>query len=356
MRHWSSFSIGSFRRLSKVTLDDLGAVNLLVGENNCGKTTLLEALAIATDPLDLFTWWDVARERELKSSRTPPLDVIRWMFPQRELDPVLKDFPVADELTFQTTKETTHEIIAWFREFRSLSLEQEGEDSGMTASLDVTEEVSRGSSVIRKHSSEFEIDEKVATSGLPDRTLPCQLVTTVSHRTSRQLLEAVDQVIAQRKKDDVVQLMQKFSPDIEDIEIRSPKGQGAVIHLYHKGIGHVPLAMEGDGIRRALSFAAAATMARGGLLLIDEIEAALHPSALQKVFHFLVQSCEEMDVQLFVSTHSLEAVDAMLSSVGDDVEKLTAYHLPDRNSDQDIYRLSGKSVHSMRTQSGLDLR
>jgi predicted ATPase len=92
------------------------------------------------------------------------------------------------------------------------------------------------------------------------------------------------------------------------------------------------------------------------VLLLDEVETALHPDALASIFRFLVQACRATGVQLFVTTHSLEAVDAMLRSVGAEVDGLVAYHLPPRGSSHSAYRLSGESIRSMRTEGGLDLR
>ena len=109
-------------------------------------------------------------------------------------------------------------------------------------------------------------------------------------------------------------------------------------------------------MRRALAFASAAALAKNGVLFLDEIETALHPDVLAGIFRFLVKVCCATVVQLFVSTHSLEAVDAMLASVGDDIGELVAYHLPARGSSTAAYRLGGKSIHSMRNESGLDLR
>ncbi len=47
------FHIAAFRGLKDVTLDQLARVNLLVGGNNCGKTSVLEALAVFASPLDI---------------------------------------------------------------------------------------------------------------------------------------------------------------------------------------------------------------------------------------------------------------------------------------------------------------
>ena len=41
------FLIGSYRGLNKVTLQNLSDINILVGINNVGKTSVLEALAFS---------------------------------------------------------------------------------------------------------------------------------------------------------------------------------------------------------------------------------------------------------------------------------------------------------------------
>src|SRR5207302_5951302 len=42
---YTSLTVESFRGLTNVTLDDLRRVNLIVGKNNAGKTSLLEAIS-----------------------------------------------------------------------------------------------------------------------------------------------------------------------------------------------------------------------------------------------------------------------------------------------------------------------
>jgi hypothetical protein len=86
--HIDQLTIHSLRRLDGLHLRQLGSVNLLVGENNSGKTTVLEAVAMFCRPLDPWEWLAVARRRTIKSSRESLLDGVRWLFPQAaaELD------------------------------------------------------------------------------------------------------------------------------------------------------------------------------------------------------------------------------------------------------------------------------
>jgi len=75
-------TIHQFRGLKNLELRNLGTINLLVGVNNSGKTSVLEAIATYCRPLDPKAWLNTAWSREIKFSRKPQLDALRWLFPQ----------------------------------------------------------------------------------------------------------------------------------------------------------------------------------------------------------------------------------------------------------------------------------
>lgn len=49
----------------------------------------------------------------------------------------------------------------------------------------------------------------------------------------------------------------------------------------------------------------------GGILLIDEIDATLHPAAQNKLFDFLLEKSEELQLQVFFTTHSQSLLEYM---------------------------------------------
>src|SRR5215469_14780148 len=82
MEHISEFRINKFRGLRDLKIAGLGQVNLFVGRNNSGKTSVLEALSLFCDPLNLSRWYDIGSQRELLSLRSSVLDRITWLFAQ----------------------------------------------------------------------------------------------------------------------------------------------------------------------------------------------------------------------------------------------------------------------------------
>ena len=54
----------------------------------------------------------------------------------------------------------------------------------------------------------------------------------------------------------------------------------------------------------------------GGILLIDEIDATLHPSAQNKLFKFLYKKSQELNLQIVFTTHSLSLLEYITKSHG----------------------------------------
>jgi hypothetical protein len=128
------------------------------------------------------------------------------------------------------------------------------------------------------------------------------------------------------------------------------------IYLRHERSGRTPLSAFGDGVRRMLLMALTAVSARGGDLLIDEIETAIHVSVLGRVFTWLVGACRTYDVQLFATTHSLEALDAILAAEKDHLDAIVGYRFPSPEHAASPRRYEGDQLSRLRFERGLDVR
>jgi len=73
--------IHRFRGLKEVALKGLSRVNLLIGPNDLGKTSILEAVAAFSRPLDLRVWLDATWRREILRPDESFFIWLEWMFP-----------------------------------------------------------------------------------------------------------------------------------------------------------------------------------------------------------------------------------------------------------------------------------
>lgn len=116
----------------------------------------------------------------------------------------------------------------------------------------------------------------------------------------------------------------------------------------------------GDGIKKVLVLANAITQAKNGVLFIDEVETAIHKKYYDEIFRFIVKACSAFNVQTFITTHSIEAVDGLLATqdyqeqtVVDDISVIT---IKKANGQTYSRILTGREVAADREAFGFEVR
>lgn len=358
------FTVDAFRSIQTLSIDSLDRINLIAGDNNCGKTTLLESLMLLRSPDNIA---NVFRVCNLRSPNNPflssasPYESFLSLFPQsissRELG---------------VRADTAHGAI---------SCHILGEEHKVLLSPD--EMLSH--SAVRKSYSPDET-EADAFSGQIDYDIfsargriPLEL--TAFSRFSGALLrrhEAIPMVylspIAHLQgnlinsiikndgyKELCIKALQLFDPDITDmLLLKSPISSKPVEYLRHRSLGVMPLSSYGDGLKKALALANAVIKATDGVLLIDEIETSLHKKYYDDIFQFIVKACCAFHVQVFITTHSLEAIDGLLATQNYDQQKsddaIRVITLKRTEHKNYARVLSGREVAADREAFGLEVR
>ena len=60
-----NFGISHFRGISNLAVESLNHVNIIAGDNNCGKTSVLEPLLLLRNPLDVTNVLRIACMRDI---------------------------------------------------------------------------------------------------------------------------------------------------------------------------------------------------------------------------------------------------------------------------------------------------
>ena len=74
----------------------------------------------------------------------------------------------------------------------------------------------------------------------------------------------------------------------------------------------MPFSVYGDGIKKILYILNKLFDAADSILMIDEIETGLHKKYYEPLFPVIFALARKLNVQLFIATHSIEAIDAIL--------------------------------------------
>src|SRR5437588_758991 len=393
MKHIDEFTIHRFRGMREAKLEALGQINLLVGGNNSGKTSVLEAISLFCDPLNRRNWSNVASAREtgsLRSNLSISLnDRLLWLFPhdglypREDLFPHDKLFPQEDraELSLSASGSfPAKNVMARHEKFSEVIKERipgyvVGEDMGLRDDSSYVEREVEGMRIeanvsLRNDANAVPEELLTKTFKFPDygvlpresegtreiRSLPVRSINGCSHRSSGVSSALWTDVIYDDAKLQTIKLLQLFDPDIQDVDIVAPGELAPSISVKHKKLGRAPLSAFGDGLRRVFTLASAIPGAKDGLLLIDELEIAVHTRMLEKTFNWLIDFCCQYNVQLFATTHSLEAVDAIIDACKDKEIDLVGYRLQKSDAQTTTKRFDKKYLEQLREELGVDLR
>lgn len=359
----SKLHVERFRGIADLRIERLNQVNLIVGDNNCGKTSVLEALQLARPSGDLANVYKIARQREniFGLGTNSIYENFICMFPH---DGSKLEIRISGECNgreiFFGLEGIQKTVLIDAKELDRLVLR------GMEEILEEPETDSFDGEIVFRYGHETN-KEKISinryskitgtTTQKPDE-FDIIYVSPFEHLKGKTISQIIKN---DGYKEICLKALQLFDSEIEDMMIfRSDIGNRPIEYLRHGRLGNMPLSTYGDGIKKVLVLSNAIARAAGGILLIDEIETAIHKKYYDDIFRFIVKACTAFNVQVFITTHSLEAIDGLLATqdYGEQETKdgISVVTLK-RETDKTYSRvLTGREVAQNREAFGFEVR
>lgn len=356
--------IARFRGLEKLTLPNFGAVNLVVGQNNSGKTSVLEALMLILRPGDSRNWVNLLAARDASGGGQSRQQAVEWLYPVEDRREPVVHHPI--ELSCIVGNGSASLLSTLLRK-PAVNADTEPEDSP-----DISIEYSSpglGTDTTRSGAIRFAPapirgthapGERVYGPRIDSsiRSIPgtkIELAKAHGHRTSRASLRTLVNAIEGNYATSLREILQDFDDDIVGIVRPTSGPTRGLDFVEHRRLGLVPLDSFGDGVRKVAYLLDKLLRAQDGILLIDEIEVAFHPAVLAPLCANLRSFARELNVQIIATTHSLEAVDAVLRAFDDSQSDLTAFRL-EREPHLTARRFDGAALHDLRHVLGQEIR
>jgi len=301
--------IENFRGIESLIINNIKQVNLITGRNNCGKTSVLEAVFLLTGMSNPQLPVLIHNFRDL--SLTDDED-FSYFFNKFDISNNPKINGKSD------SQERTLEIKAIYSAFSEIPKQISTEQILLSNSSDVVGSRIEGLNLIfnlgKEKTFQSEIRLKQNEIKVP-RDYKEKLVAyfinpgTVMKDMDRRL----NAILIRKDLGTIINSLKEIEPQLLDIRM----GAGGVVYADIGVDRLIPINVMGDGIRRILAMLAAISERKNGILLIDEIENGLHYTTLSILWKAILKAASDNNVQLFITTHSYECVQAIAKTYQD---------------------------------------
>lgn len=331
----NSFQIDNFRLFQHLEVRRLSRVNLIVGTNNAGKSTFLEALELyasnaSTDVLLSLvesrqeTWFSEAQPYSqdiLGNSlrhlffghRLPEIGESGISLGEVEAHEKLHIAAAAyqdksdEEGTIRRVRISNFQLDDAVSNVEFFLVAEEGEKSRILLRLDGNHKDVRRSNrgLYGRKTTEFKyLWQLVSTDNIPNHKLAALWDLTSLTNLESEIIEALCLI---DKRVSGVAFVEDASRGRTIDRMQTIKNRIPLVKI--EGIDEpLPLKSMGDGITRLFNIIVALVNARNGLLLIDEFENGLHWSIQPKIWDIIFQLSERLNVQVFATTHSRDCL------------------------------------------------
>lgn len=334
--------VENYRSFPRFELGSLGRVNLLVGMNNSGKTSLLEAIQVVMSNADSKVMWSIGvRRGESARGAGDP----RHLFDEVDLNSWFHGFELhnGSSMTLSAALDThlqecRLEVVKASPTNGQHSVSVSGTTTTLSPSMqaEVDEPFSPSGLMLSVTASDLKSKQNwtapLSTRGgvqagsawreAEDREVRTTFVPTNGISTL-DLVSMIDDITLTDEEALVLQALQSLDDRIERFAPKDRHGIPQIVVRLKGAAKPLPIGVLGDGVNRLLTIAVALAKSAHGILLIDEIDTGLHHTTMDRMWSFIRSAAEKLNVQVFATTHSRDCYESLATICQETPETLS---------------------------------
>lgn len=294
VNHFSEITIHKYKCFEEFQIRDLNLINLYVGPNNTGKTSLLESVFCLVKQNDMGAIFKLHRQRG-KMNELPA----HWLqdnFSEIHLSGIFSGISVE-----QRVGSSYYENVDQGSDYIT-SYNQNGflDDQNNHCTIHTFSH-----SPLQRTSSK---PEQLCASAFNSPYFSDSEALLLSHAANLELKIDGKQAIEL-----VIEFLQQIDDRIKNIELtESYDVERFLVNTDQFLDKTIDLSQFGEGFQRVFEIALTFASSRNGIVCIDEFETAIHFSLLESFALFIKELAEKFNVQVFITTHSKECIDAFV--------------------------------------------
>jgi AAA15 family ATPase/GTPase len=296
-KHLSYFKVENFKRFDSLEVKDIGQFNLVVGDNNVGKTSLLEALLFDDENYENFIiYYQFAlenREIFIDNDNANFFDI----YLNKSEQPI--QFAYINSYSGNLNK-----LIITKKTRNELS---EKEVDELRVKLKLTKS---------NHLLKFSKNGNNSTEVIELYDPKKKLVNFVPYLGAKiyydeEIYDFLKTISSSNKKlENFKSDLKYFVPNLSAIEVSKSIFSDEFIFIIRESDSDSPksLPQYGDGFIKFFRFLLKIEICENNRLMIDEIDTGIHYSRMKEFFKKVLQAAKNKNVQIFATTHSKECL------------------------------------------------
>ncbi|WP_025146054.1 AAA family ATPase [Pedobacter jeongneungensis] len=292
--HITSINVRNFKHFEYLEVVNIGLINLVVGDNNIGKTSILEMFLISPDAEQYYKrllYCYIERSKIIPDKKINS-EKIEYVY---EID---QDFLI-DYLPNQSLLNPVFEVLSGRR------------ISKLNIMIDEGQEVEKGFTALNFTKI------KKRNESLPYNETLNQPFYSYGKGYGKDLSLFYDEYI---RKDRTLEMeflenLSLFIPKIEKVMITA---DGWIsIRVMDSNLDK-SLHSFGDGANKLFRILLLLTVHKGKMVLIDEIDSGIHFSRFKRFWEIIINIATKDNTQVIASTHNLECINFFAAALSDD--------------------------------------
>lgn len=377
---FDSLKIENFRGFRSFELSKLGKINLLVGANNSGKSSILEAIHL------ICAKNNISHLLEILDYRSEFSWIENREFRQFSLDSPIKtltkEFSVSHLFYGHTLDYNNSFSITGLRkenkDVLTVSLREHNIDESTELNYHKRDIFSNIGylDLILKWDGENNIQLPLSINGgifpqdiprhfgISSRSEIKNQFVTPGGTGVDQLIEIFNEINLTPRENIVLDALKIIDPNIERIAIKTnsnERGKRGGFKLLLSGYQEpIPIGSMGDGIWRMLIIALAMVNCQGGIVLLDEIDSGLHFTTMLKMWELIWETAKKLTIQVFATTHNNDCLLSLADFINcgiidlDEGKDSITLHRIESDKPKSIF-LNAKEI-SIAAQRGIEVR
>lgn len=315
---YKSFKIENFRGIKKCELTELKRINIFLGKNNCGKSSILEAIFLLTGYNNPILSVNIDLFRNLGHNKEEDFSFIFYnlnyaLIPTLSADLQLKQSNISLEIIPESAEKIQKSINTSELKSTLSPLTNSIENSNIDninsllfkASVKLfhkEKEIISTSIIAEKKDNLFNLKVKPSNKKLNLNIKGVFLGN--GFRNPTEIIQRLDKMIIDKSKADIISNLKNIDTNIKDIVTSN-----GLVYIDIGANKMIPANLMGDGFLKYLAIIANMYSVKGqGIILIDEIDNGLHFKTLKNILKLILKSAKEYDIQVFITTHSKEVL------------------------------------------------